>query len=151
MEETTVNFPSQSVHVYIWDSGVPKIDLMALDWCLGSERKCSYSLRSSLAIVALWGAEQATVAAAAAMIHLTSRNILNPSDWLSNKSQHSQLLIDYIFQEHDKRGCFQWWMIVFCNPLPGWVHMATTGQAIAYITFDSNCSCSVHFPLNSTS
>lgn len=37
MEETTVNFPSQSVHKHIWKSGVPKIDLMASDWCPGSE------------------------------------------------------------------------------------------------------------------
>lgn len=35
MEETTVNFPSQSVHVHIWDSSVPKIDLMAFDLVSG--------------------------------------------------------------------------------------------------------------------
>lgn len=66
---------------------------------------------------------------------------------LSNKSKYSQLLIDYIFQEHDKGGCFHWWMIVFGNSLPGWIHMAKNGQAIAYILLDPNCSCSTHYNL----
>lgn len=71
------------MHGHICDSDVPKIDLVAFDWCPGSERKCSESLRSSLAIVSPVETDQSTVtaAAAAAMIHLTSRNILNPYDW----------------------------------------------------------------------
>lgn len=41
MEETAVNFSCQSVQEHIWDRGVPKINLTAFDWCLGSERKCN--------------------------------------------------------------------------------------------------------------
>ena len=35
MEETTVNFPSRSVHMHVWDSDVLKIDLVAFYWCRG--------------------------------------------------------------------------------------------------------------------
>lgn len=49
---------------------------------------------------------------------------------LSNKSKHGQLLIDYIFQEHDMEGCFHWWMIVFSNPLPSY---NWTGYCINFI------------------
>ena len=52
---------------------------------------------------------------------------------LSNKSKYSQLLIDYLFQEHEEWRCFHWGMIVFRNTLPGWLHMSTAGRAIAYI------------------
>lgn len=70
--------------MHIWDNGVPKIDLIAFDWCPGSQRKCSQSLRSSLAIASPLETDQFTVtaaAAAAAMIDVTSGNILNSSDW----------------------------------------------------------------------
>lgn len=52
---------------------------------------------------------------------------------LSHKSKHSQLLILYcIIHGHDK--------LIY--------RRATIWQALVYVLFDSNCSCSIHFSLN---
>lgn len=142
MEETTVNFPSQSVHVNIWDSGVPKTDLMAF-WLVSGFRE-EVQLIPQVQSGHCVSTRNRPGRSCCCCCHdsFNKKEHFEPL-WLglSNKSKHGQLLIDYIFREHVfTDGCL--YLVIHC--------LATTGQAIAYILFDSNCSCSIHFRLNIT-
>lgn len=134
VEETTaVNFPFRSVHMHIWDSNVPKIDLVAFDWRLGFKEEVQLIPQVQSGHCVSTRNRPGHSHCCCCHDSFNKQEHFEPL-WLglSNKSKHGQLLIDYIFQEHDKEGCSHWWMVVFSNPLPDCIW---TGYFIHFIWF----------------